>query len=506
MAAPGGQRFAGFLVSLGATLLVVVFPCALALILRLNDVVTSPVLLILISVALSVCLSLAVSAVWKRWSGANEVLFEDLMIWGWLRHRRFERLLTRTETFVGPDVMSGLSPADRAKQLERLSEALEARDPGTLGHSRRVARHAANLAKRLKLPPEEIARIRTAALLHDVGKIETPREIIDKPARLTEEELEVIKLHPGAGAAMVAGLGDPELTAMVRHHHEQIDGGGYPDGIAGEEIPLGARIIAVADTFDALTSARPYRRAMSHERALEILAAEAGRQLDPEAVAAFEAQYGGHRPAAAYAALLGIARQAGQVLAGVGSGATQVAAVGAAVTVLGTVPVKRTPPPDPVASGAGDPTSRTAPVTADVVASPTSGGSTTGGAGATDGRRNDPGSKAGEGVGPQVNAPGNNSESGSRPDDGSDGDGGSGGSEGGSGGDDSGSEGGGGGGSGGDVPLPEVPEKVPPVIPPPVQEVIDKVPAVPEQVPGSGAINEVVGGVKELPGKTLGGK
>ncbi len=183
---------------------------------------------------------------------------------------------------------------------------METRDPYLHGHSRRVARYAWMIAQQMKLPHGEVAKIRTAAALHDVGKSKTPKAILHKPGRLTDEEYGVIKLHPGEGAEMVAVLGDPELEAMVRHHHERLDGSGYPDGLAGEAIPLGARIISVADTFDAITSARPYRAASPHKRAIDILRDDAGSRLDPAAVKAFCDDYSGRRPLALWAIVCGL--------------------------------------------------------------------------------------------------------------------------------------------------------------------------------------------------------
>src|SRR4051812_39605758 len=117
------------------------------------------------------------------------------------------------------------------------------------------------------LPAAEVAKVRTAAALHDVGKLHTPRSILTKPGRLTDSEFALIKRHPVDGAVMTSGIGDPEISAMIRHHHERLDGRGYPDGLSGEDIPVGARIISVADTFDAITSHRTYRRAAHHKRA-----------------------------------------------------------------------------------------------------------------------------------------------------------------------------------------------------------------------------------------------
>jgi HD-GYP domain-containing protein (c-di-GMP phosphodiesterase class II) len=170
-----------------------------------------------------------------------------------------------------------------------LIAALEARDPGAAGHAERVATHSRRVAERLGLGPRETRRVECAARVHDVGKVVVSPEILEKPAALSPSELAEVERHAVFGALLVASLDDPELTAIVLHHHERIDGSGYPDGLRGEEIPLGARIVAVADTFDALTSRRPYRAASSPGAAIELLEDEAGRTLDPEVVDAFVA-------------------------------------------------------------------------------------------------------------------------------------------------------------------------------------------------------------------------
>jgi putative nucleotidyltransferase with HDIG domain len=163
----------------------------------------------------------------------------------------------------------------------------ETRDPAVFRHSRQVAILATAICRRLQLAPADVVRIRRAALLHDIGKTVIPNRILGKAGPLSEAEFAIVKRHPEAGARLVERLGDPELTRIVLHHHERLDGAGYPAGLKGEEIPLGARIVAVADTFDALTSERPYRAAMAPHEALELLAAVAGTQLDPDVVRAF---------------------------------------------------------------------------------------------------------------------------------------------------------------------------------------------------------------------------
>lgn len=497
-------RAGSLLLSLVVTATVVVLPCAVALALRLGEVVTSPVLLIVLPVLFSIGISQGLAAYWKRREQSTGVLFEDLMIWGWFRRRRFEKLLARSDEFVGPNAESGLSREQRAKRLEQLSAALDARDPYTHGHSRRVARHAESMAKRLKLPKEEVARIRTAALLHDVGKIETPKEIIDKPGALSDEEYEVIKLHPGAGARMVEGLNDPELTSIIRHHHERIDGGGYPDGIPGEEIPLGAKIIAVADTFDALTSARPYRSAKSHEFAISILRKESGEQLDSAAVGAFDSKYARHRPVAIFAAVLGAGRLAGQSLITAGSGASQVAAVGAAAAVIGVAPGKK-PAPDPVPAKSPAVT-RQAAVTDANAAGPSTVTVGTSSSGSKSNAGSSPANEDSSGNGDIANAVDSGGGNGGGDNGGDNGPGGStggGGSEGGgSGGGDS-SNGGGDSSGGGTTPANPAPGSPIQNVTSGVQDVVESVPEVPKVVPGSGVVNKVVDGVKGVSGNLL---
>jgi putative nucleotidyltransferase with HDIG domain len=307
--------------------------------------------LLALSVPLGMLLSVLAAAVggglWKRVPGSRDLVFADLMLWGWLRRLRAERRLARAETLLGTHG-DGLC----VQALIDLSALLEARDTYTYGHSLRVTRHAERIAAALGLPADQVARVRTAAALHDVGKLHTPREILNNPGRLTDAEFAVIRRHPGDGADMAGSVGDPAIAAMIRHHHERLDGAGYPVGLAGAAIPLGARIIAVADTFDAMTSNRAYRRAASHKRALDVLRQEAGRQLDADAVGAFVGYYRGRR-AVVWLAFAAAAPQrlfawVGSVSPGVGVG---VGAAGAAALAISVA----TPPPPVVSPAAAAP-------------------------------------------------------------------------------------------------------------------------------------------------------
>ncbi|MBV9336004.1 MAG: HD-GYP domain-containing protein [Solirubrobacterales bacterium] len=273
-----------------ATTAVAVMPVAAVWWLRSRGAITSAWMGVLVAVALSLLASLIGSAYWKRRRGPRELLFGELLVWGWLRRVRIERQLAqamerlRTHEELRGDVHS---LDETFGILSQLAIALEAQDAYTNGHSRRVAGHAVIVARRMGLTSEKVSRLRAAAAIHDIGKVRIPPDVLDKPGRLTSAEFELVKRHAEAGAEIVACLGDPELTAIVRHHHEHFDGTGYPGGLAGERIPLGARIIAVADTFDAMTSVRPYRPAASHKQALEALLAASGTQLDPAGVRAF---------------------------------------------------------------------------------------------------------------------------------------------------------------------------------------------------------------------------
>ena len=172
--------------------------------------------------------------------------------------------------------------------VRAIADTIEAKDRYVYGHARRVSGYATAIGRRMRLSVHELEQIGLAALLHDVGKISTPDSILLKPAALNDEERAVVRLHPERGARLLAAVPEmEEVASAVRHHHENYDGTGYPEGLAGEQIPLASRIIHVADAYDAMTSPRPFRDALDHASALRALASGAGAQFDPEAVAAF---------------------------------------------------------------------------------------------------------------------------------------------------------------------------------------------------------------------------
>jgi diguanylate cyclase (GGDEF)-like protein/putative nucleotidyltransferase with HDIG domain len=178
------------------------------------------------------------------------------------------------------------------RTIEALSLAIEAKDHTTHDHLKRVQTYAVEIGKDLGITDSELNAVRAASLLHDIGKLAVPEHILAKPGRLTPEEFEKMQIHPVVGAEILNRVQFPyPVVPIVRSHHEKWNGKGYPDGLAGNAIPIGARILSVVDCFDALTSERPYRRAMSPPEAMSLLRAESGRSYDPRVVECIERRY-----------------------------------------------------------------------------------------------------------------------------------------------------------------------------------------------------------------------
>jgi HD-GYP domain-containing protein (c-di-GMP phosphodiesterase class II) len=192
---------------------------------------------------------------------------------------------------------AGVEPGGRIRTEQRrwigqtvtsLSQTIELRDPYMAGHSERVTRYALLLADALGVPPLIRDQIESGGRLHDIGKIGVSDSVLQKKGRLSPQEYEQLKAHAANGAAILAAIPDlAPIVPIVRHHHKRWDGRGYPDGLSGTDIPLGARILAVADSFDAMTSDRPYRAALSIEEACSEIEQGAGGQFDPELSRAF---------------------------------------------------------------------------------------------------------------------------------------------------------------------------------------------------------------------------
>jgi HD-GYP domain-containing protein (c-di-GMP phosphodiesterase class II) len=169
--------------------------------------------------------------------------------------------------------------------ISALSAAIDARDPYTFGHSLRVAEMTLRMGEKLGIPRRRVEEMHLAAHLHDVGKIGIPDQVLCKPGRLSEDEFALIQRHPVIGEDICQGVRlFQNFLPLIRHHHERWDGRGYPDGLFGEEIPLGARVMAIADAMDAMLSDRPYRPAMTLDDARAEVAEHAGDQFDPDMV------------------------------------------------------------------------------------------------------------------------------------------------------------------------------------------------------------------------------
>ena len=258
--------------------LVVVWLCSQVLYFKL------PVIgALVLSIALSYACAEVASRIWERRSRTAEISFSELMIWSWYRLQRAEHKIQRS-----------LRKSDRAEShgerlqvLHELAAALESKDPYTRGHSKRVERHSFKTGVAMGLALDDVEALRMSASLHDVGKIRVPNKVLHKAGALDPEERALIQEHPELGAQMVASLGDEQVVEAVRHHHERWDGGGYPGGKAGTDIPLFGRVIAVADSYDAIRSTRSYRAGASRDEAVQVLKDESGHQFDPDVVEAF---------------------------------------------------------------------------------------------------------------------------------------------------------------------------------------------------------------------------
>ncbi len=179
-----------------------------------------------------------------------------------------------------------LTSRTQLRIVESLAAALDMKDRYTHGHSRRVTGLSLRLGARTGLSRDQLKKLRLSAVLHDIGKIGIPEKILLKEGRLTDEEFELIKKHPEFGTRILGPTADDpyleEIATIIKHHHERYDGRGYPDGLKGEEIPLLSRIIAVADSYDAMTSNRPYRNSLPSDTALREIEKNAGSQFDPQ--------------------------------------------------------------------------------------------------------------------------------------------------------------------------------------------------------------------------------
>ena len=207
-----------------------------------------------------------------------------------LAKRHFETGINFEDEFVKKiNNVDILNHNNLMEMVTSLAGAIDAKDPYTKGHSTSVSRYSEALARAINLPEADVERIKIGAMLHDIGKIGIPETVLKKPGKLTDEEWEIMKQHPTIGAEKVLAPNEAlrEFIPIVKHHHERLDGKGYPDKLSGEQIPLEARIVSVADAYHALVSDRPYRKGMPIEKACAILQEGAGVQWDSDLVRAF---------------------------------------------------------------------------------------------------------------------------------------------------------------------------------------------------------------------------
>jgi len=223
----------------------------------------------------------------------------DFNFWDDMALNSFAEVLTKRHSQLGINFEDELVQKFNNEQIvsqnhlmemvTSLASAIDAKDTYTKGHSTSVSRYAEALARAINLPEKEVERITLGALLHDVGKIGIPENVLRKPTHLSEEEWEVMKQHPVIGAEKVLLPNEAlrDLIPMVKYHHEHWDGTGYPEKLKGEEIPYSARIVSIADAFHALISDRPYRKGLSVQKACEILKMGSGIQWDSTLVRQF---------------------------------------------------------------------------------------------------------------------------------------------------------------------------------------------------------------------------
>ena len=288
----GSKR--SFLLSLVATFSVAVVPTFVAFaVLVYGRPDPQIVAAVLASILLTAGAIVVAAALWARQPESEGLSLGDLMLWSWVRQYRAERVIADATATLGFDregrfiALSTASQRDQFRAVRAIAKALDEKSSYTIGHSRRVERHARRTGEALGLSKDEVGSLALAALLHDVGNVGLADEVLRKAGELTLEERFGIEAHVLLGARMVEMAGDLAVVEGIRHHHERWDGQGYPDHLSGERIPLFARVIGIAEAFDAMTSTRPYRQSFSKQHAIDVLRSESGSQFDGELVETF---------------------------------------------------------------------------------------------------------------------------------------------------------------------------------------------------------------------------
>lgn len=282
------------LVSIVASLAVLLGPLFFGLLLfAWAGVYPTPIPAVVVVGMLTLVIVIGGARLWERHHASAIFSFGDLMLWNWVRRHRAEARLVRNTQLLGFDRTGGYQgdsmvqdDAERLELLAEIADDLDAKSSYTVNHTDRVEKLARDMGEALGLSEEQLRKLSTAAFLHDVGNIRIPEHILRKPDELTEEEKRTVESHALLGAMMAYEVVTRDVADGILHHHERWDGNGYPNGKGGRDIPFFARLIALAETYDAMTSTRPHRQSLSPSVALEILRGEAGTQFDPLAVEA----------------------------------------------------------------------------------------------------------------------------------------------------------------------------------------------------------------------------
>ncbi|MDP9068363.1 MAG: HD domain-containing protein [Actinomycetota bacterium] len=284
------------LISVLASIVVAIAPMVLSfLVFAWTGVYPTLVPALLLVGSLTLMTVVGGTRLWERHHLSSIFSFGDLMLWNWVARHRAEARLVRNTQLLGFDRAGryqgdaiAQEPSERLELLAEIADALDAKSSYTVDHTDRVERLARDMGEALGLSDEHLKKLSTAAFLHDIGNIRIPEHILRKQEELTEDDKKTVESHALLGAMMAYEVVSRDVADGILHHHERWDGNGYPNGKTGAEIPIYARIIAVAEAYDAMTSTRPHRQSGSPTGAVETLELEAGAAFDPLVVEALK--------------------------------------------------------------------------------------------------------------------------------------------------------------------------------------------------------------------------